>query len=34
MKIRLKKVFSNPSLFLATGFGIGLLPIAPGTFGS
>ena len=34
MKIRLKKVFSNPSLFLATGFGIGLMPIAPGTFGS
>ena len=34
MKIKLKKVFSNPSLFLATGFGIGLLPIAPGTFGS
>ena len=34
MKIRLKKVFSTPSLFLATGFGIGLMPIAPGTFGS
>ena len=34
MKIKLKKVFSNPSLFLATGFGIGLMPIAPGTFGS
>ena len=34
MKIKLKKVFSNPSLFLATGFGIGLLPIATGTFGS
>ena len=34
MKIRLKKVFSNPSLFLATGFGIGLMPIAPGTFWS
>jgi len=34
MKIKLYEVFSNPSLFLATGFGIGLLPIAPGTFGS
>ena len=34
MKIKLHEVFSNPSLFLATGFGIGLLPIAPGTFGS
>jgi len=34
MKITLNKVFSNPSLFLVTGFGIGLLPIAPGTYGS
>ena len=34
MKIKLHEVFSNPSLLLATGFGIGLLPIAPGTFGS
>ena len=34
MKIKLSEVFSNPSLFLVTGFGIGLLPIAPGTFGS
>ncbi|HJO01701.1 MAG TPA: phosphatidylglycerophosphatase A, partial [Candidatus Woesearchaeota archaeon] len=34
MKIKLDEVFSNPSLFLATGFGIGLIPIAPGTFGS
>ncbi|SVD20598.1 uncharacterized protein METZ01_LOCUS373452 [marine metagenome] len=34
MKIKLKEIFSNPSLCLATGFGIGLLPIAPGTYGS
>ena len=34
MKIKLHEVFSKPSLLLATGFGIGLLPIAPGTFGS
>jgi phosphatidylglycerophosphatase A len=34
MNIKLHKVFSNPSLFLATGFGIGLIPIAPGTYGS
>ena len=34
MKIKLHEVFSSPSLLLATGFGIGLLPIAPGTFGS
>ena len=34
MNIKLHEVFSNPSLFLATGFGIGLLPIAPGTYGS
>ena len=34
MKIKLNEVFSNPSLFLVTGFGIGLMPIAPGTFGS
>ncbi len=34
MKIKLSEVFSNPSLFLVTGFGIGLMPIAPGTFGS
>ena len=34
MKIKLNEVFSNPSLFLVTGFGIGLLPVAPGTFGS
>ena len=32
--MKLKEVFSRPSLFLVTGFGIGLLPIAPGTFGS
>ena len=34
MKIKLNEIFSNPSLFLVTGFGIGLLPVAPGTFGS
>ena len=34
MNIKLHEVFSNPSLFLVTGFGIGLLPVAPGTFGS
>ena len=34
MKIKLNEIFSNPSLFLATGFGIGLIPVAPGTFGS
>jgi phosphatidylglycerophosphatase A len=34
MKIKLNEVFSNLSLFLATGFGIGLIPITPGTFGS
>ena len=34
MKIKLNEVFSNLSLFLVTGFGIGLLPIASGTFGS
>ena len=34
MKIKLNEIFSNPSLLLATGFGIGLIPVAPGTFGS
>ena len=34
MKIKLNEVFSNLPLFVVTGFGIGLLPIAPGTFGS
>ena len=34
MKIKLNEVFSNLSLFVVTGFGTGLLPIAPGTFGS
>lgn len=32
--MKLKEIFSNPSLCLVTGFGIGLLPIAPGTYGS
>ena len=34
MKIKLNDVLSSPSLFLVTGFGVGLLPIAPGTYGS
>lgn len=34
MKIKLNDVFSSPSLFLVTGCGVGLLPIAPGTYGS
>jgi phosphatidylglycerophosphatase A len=34
MKIKFNEIFSNPSLLLATGFGIGLIPVAPGTFGS
>jgi len=34
MKIKLNEVLSDPAIFLATGFGIGLFPIAPGTFGS
>jgi len=34
MSINPKTVFKYPSLFISTGFGIGLAPIAPGTFGS
>ena len=34
MEINLKTVFKYPSFFISTGFGIGLAPIAPGTFGS
>ena len=34
MEINLKSVFKYPSLFISTGFGIGLAPVAPGTFGS
>ena len=34
MSINLKRVLKNPYLFLSTGFGIGLIPFAPGTFGS
>ena len=32
--IHLRDVFSHPAFFLATGFGIGLIPYAPGTCGS
>ena len=34
MKQSLKDVYTNPSLFIATGFGVGLIPWAPGTWGS
>ena len=34
MKINYTTVFKYPSFFVSTGFGIGLAPIAPGTFGS
>ena len=34
IKLRLKQVLTNPSLFVSTGGGIGLIPFAPGTFGS
>lgn len=34
MKIKFKTVIQNPSLLISTGFGIGLVPFAPGTFGS
>jgi phosphatidylglycerophosphatase A len=34
MKINSTTVFKYPSFFISTGFGIGLAPIAPGTFGS
>jgi phosphatidylglycerophosphatase A len=34
MSIEFKTVIKNPSLFIATGFGVGLIPFAPGTFGS
>jgi len=33
-KVAAGKVFSDPVLFLAFGFGTGLAPVAPGTFGS
>ena len=32
--IKFRDVFSHPAFFLATGFGIGLIPYAPGTWGS
>ena len=32
--IKHRDVFSHPAFFLATGFGIGLIPYAPGTWGS
>ena len=34
MNIEFKTVIKNPSLLISTGFGIGLIPFAPGTFGS
>ena len=34
MSVNLKTVFSNPAVFLMTGFGAGLSPKAPGTVGS
>ena len=34
MSIEFKTVIKNPSLLIATGFGVGLIPFAPGTFGS
>jgi len=34
MKIEFKTIIQNPSLLISTGFGIGLIPFAPGTFGS
>ena len=34
MSIDFKRVVKNPYLLLSTGFGIGLIPFAPGTFGS
>jgi phosphatidylglycerophosphatase A len=33
-KVRARTVFSDPVHFIAFGFGTGLAPIAPGTFGS
>ena len=32
--IKLRDVFSHPAFFLSTGFGIGLIPYAPGSWGS
>mgnify|MGYP000108112869 FL=1 len=34
ININSRDVFSHPAFFLATGFGIGLIPFAPGTWGS
>ena len=34
MSIHFKSVVKNPYLLLSTGFGIGLIPFAPGTLGS
>lgn len=34
MKPRARQVFSDPAHFLAFGFGAGLAPVAPGTFGT
>ena len=34
MNIAFKTAIKNPSLIVSTGFGVGLVPFAPGTFGS
>ena len=34
MNTKFKTAIKNPSLLISTGFGIGLVPFAPGTFGS
>ena len=34
MHLKFTKIFTNPALLIATGFGVGFLPIAPGTWGS
>ena len=34
LPLKFTKIFTNPALMIATGFGIGFLPIAPGTWGS
>ena len=34
MNTKFKTAIKNPSLLISTGFGIGLMPFAPGTFGS
>ena len=34
MSISFKRAVKSPYLLLSTGFGVGLIPFAPGTFGS